>query len=76
MMRSCSALKPVVAEVLDAFDHRHLNLDNPFFMDRPPTSEWIAARIFAQLRLAIQSATAAKSYLFCTFHCLLPWLAV
>lgn len=36
-------LKQVLKSVLEEFDHKHLNLDTPYFKDRIPTTENIAA---------------------------------
>ena len=35
-------LKQVLEQVLEEFDHKHLNLDTPYFKDRIPTTENIA----------------------------------
>jgi 6-pyruvoyltetrahydropterin/6-carboxytetrahydropterin synthase len=35
-------LKKVLEQVLEEFDHKHLNLDTPYFKDRIPTTENIA----------------------------------
>ncbi|MGE3154951.1 MAG: 6-carboxytetrahydropterin synthase [Nitrospiraceae bacterium] len=35
-------LKVVLKQVLEEFDHKHLNLDTPYFKDRIPTTENIA----------------------------------
>lgn len=43
--------------VLDVFDHKHLNLDCPEFKDRNPTVENIAAVIFGRLRPALAKTT-------------------
>lgn len=37
-------------EVLDAFDHRHLNLEVPEFRDRIPTTENLAIAIWQRLQ--------------------------
>jgi 6-pyruvoyltetrahydropterin/6-carboxytetrahydropterin synthase len=45
------ALKDVMArEVLDALDHRHLNLEVPDFRDRIPTTENLAIVIWQRLQ--------------------------
>jgi 6-pyruvoyltetrahydropterin/6-carboxytetrahydropterin synthase len=36
-------LKQVLKEVLEEFDHKHLNLDTPYFKDTIPTTENVAA---------------------------------
>lgn len=40
----------VVAEVLERFDHRHLNLDTEEFRTRVPTTEALAVVIWERLR--------------------------
>ncbi len=39
----------VVAEVIDRYDHRHLNLDTADFADRVPTAENLAVVIWERL---------------------------
>jgi 6-pyruvoyltetrahydropterin/6-carboxytetrahydropterin synthase len=59
MVMNMTELKAIVGEVLEEFDHRHLNEDTPYFRDMLPTTEnivrvlWglIAARLPAQARL-------------------------
>jgi 6-pyruvoyltetrahydropterin/6-carboxytetrahydropterin synthase len=60
MVMNMTELKALVGEVLEEFDHKHLNEDTPYFKERIPTTEnlvrvlWglIAARLPAQARLA------------------------
>lgn len=60
MIINMTELKGLVGEVLDEFDHRHLNMDTPYFRDQLPTTEnivrvlWrlIAARLPAHVRLS------------------------
>jgi 6-pyruvoyltetrahydropterin/6-carboxytetrahydropterin synthase len=42
-------LKQVLLEVLEEFDHKHLNLDMPYFRDDVPTSENIARVLWRKL---------------------------
>lgn len=39
-------VKTVVEDVLEEFDHRHLNHDTPYFTDRIPTSENLAVTLW------------------------------
>ncbi len=60
MVMNMTELKALVNEVLEEFDHKHLNEDTPYFREQLPTTEnlvrvlWrlIAARLTAQARLA------------------------
>jgi 6-pyruvoyltetrahydropterin/6-carboxytetrahydropterin synthase len=60
MVMNMSELKSLVGEVLEGFDHKHLNEDTPYFTAQLPTTEniarvlWrlIAARLPAAARLA------------------------
>jgi 6-pyruvoyltetrahydropterin/6-carboxytetrahydropterin synthase len=59
MVMNMTELKAMVGEVLEEFDHRHLNEDTPYFREQIPTTEnivrvlWglIAARLPAQAHL-------------------------
>lgn len=59
MVINVAELKRIVGEVLEGFDHKHLNEDTPYFRDRQPTTEnivqvlWtlIAPRLPASVRL-------------------------
>ncbi|MBI4401965.1 MAG: 6-carboxytetrahydropterin synthase [Nitrospirae bacterium] len=42
-------LKRVIQEVLEEFDHNHLNLDTPYFQDAIPTTENIARVLWQRL---------------------------
>lgn len=42
-------LKRVLLQVLEEFDHKHMNLDLPYFRDRIPTSENIARLLWQKL---------------------------
>lgn len=60
MVMNMTDLKALVGEVLEQFDHKHLNEDTPYFKERVPTTEnivrvlWelIAARLPEGVRLA------------------------
>ncbi len=45
--------KYIDEEVMDAFDHKNLNLDTPEFKNLNPTAEYIAAVIWIKLRRRI-----------------------
>ncbi len=42
-------LKVVLKQVLEEFDHKHLNLDTPYFKDQVPTTENIARVLWGML---------------------------
>lgn len=60
MVMNITDLKAIVGEVLEAFDHKHLNYDTPYFQELIPTTEnivrvlWrlIAARLPSEVTLA------------------------
>lgn len=43
-------LKHIVTEVLEEFDHKHLNLDTPYFVNSVPTTENIARVLWNKFR--------------------------
>lgn len=43
-------LKRVLLDVIEEFDHKHFNLDMPYFKDRIPTSENIARLLWTKLK--------------------------
>jgi 6-pyruvoyltetrahydropterin/6-carboxytetrahydropterin synthase len=59
MVMNMTELKAIVNDILEEFDHKHLNFDTPYFRDQIPTTEnlvrvlWrlIAARLPAHARL-------------------------
>ena len=53
-------VKAVVEDVLEEFDHHHLNYDMPYFEDRVPTTENLAATLWELIapRLPAGSALA------------------
>lgn len=52
----------VEQEVVDRYDHKHLNVDLPEFQDRAPTSEVIAAEIFSRLSGKIANLDKVRLY--------------
>lgn len=46
-------VKEAVEGVLAEFDHRHLNLDTPYFRDRIPTSENFAITLWGLIQKAL-----------------------
>ena len=48
------------AEVLSAYDHKHLNLDAPEFKNAIPTTENIAIAAWNRLEPAVTAAGGAK----------------
>ena len=53
-------LKGVIErEVLDVYDHRHLNLEVPEFADRIPTTENIAIAVWQRLEAPVAAAGTA-----------------
>lgn len=46
MVMNLTTLKNLVSTVLEAFDHKHLNEDTPYFRDRLPTTENIVQTLW------------------------------
>ena len=46
-------LKGAVEEVLERFDHKHLNLDTPYFSERIPTTENLATVLWDEVAAAL-----------------------
>ena len=46
MIINLTRLKQIVNEIILRFDHKFLNLDTPYFMDKIPTTENIALVLF------------------------------
>lgn len=46
MIINLSELKKIVAEILNDFDHKFLNLDTPYFKNKIPTTENLAIILF------------------------------
>ena len=56
-------LKSAVEGVLVDFDHKHLNLDTPWFADRQPTTENLAAVLWDRIADALDGATLSHATL-------------
>ncbi len=56
-------LKSAVEGVLVDFDHKHLNLDTPWFTDRQPTTENLAAVLWDRIADALSGATLSHATL-------------
>ncbi|MEK6618974.1 MAG: 6-carboxytetrahydropterin synthase [Nitrospirota bacterium] len=57
-------LKQVLKQVLEEFDHKHLNLDTPYFRVKIPTTENIAAVLWRILAARPEIGTLVKVRLF------------
>lgn len=57
-------LKEILKAVLAEFDHKHLNLDTPYFRRRVPTTENIAAVLWARLKEHLTVGRLEKVRLF------------
>lgn len=57
-------LKQVLKEVLEEFDHKHLNLDTPYFTQMIPTSENIAGVLWRILATRPEIGTIEKIRLY------------
>jgi 6-pyruvoyltetrahydropterin/6-carboxytetrahydropterin synthase len=57
-------LKQILKEVLEEFDHKHLNLDTPYFKEVIPTSENIAAVLWRILATHPEIGTLEKIRLY------------
>ena len=57
-------LKSAVDGVLAAFDHKHLNLDTPYFADRQPTTENLAAVLWGLIGDALREARLSRLRLY------------
>lgn len=49
MVVNLADLEAAVGGVLAEFDHKHLNLDTPYFTDRQPTTENLAAVLWERI---------------------------
>ena len=56
-------LKSAVEGVLVEFDHKHLNLDTPWFTDRQPTTENLAAVLWDRIADALDGAALSHATL-------------
>lgn len=57
-------LKEAVEGVLVGFDHKNLNLDTPWFADRQPTTENLAAVLWRLIGEALPDAALARLRLY------------
>lgn len=57
-------LKRVLKDILEEFDHKHLNLDTPYFRDRVPTTENIAVVLWNILAARPEIGRLEKIRLF------------
>lgn len=57
-------LKGAVDGVLAEFDHKHLNLDTPYFADRQPTAENLAAVLWELIAAALDGARLSRLRLY------------
>ena len=57
-------LKTAVEGVLTGFDHKNLNLDTPWFADRQPTTENLAAVLWRLIGAALPGAALARLRLY------------
>lgn len=57
-------LKAAVERVLTGFDHKNLNLDTPWFADRQPTTENLAAVLWRLIGEALPCASLARLRLY------------
>ena len=57
-------LKEAVEGVLAGFDHKNLNLDTPWFADRQPTTENLAAVLWRLIGEALPDASLARLRLY------------
>jgi 6-pyruvoyltetrahydropterin/6-carboxytetrahydropterin synthase len=60
MVMPLEALDRVVAEVLLAVDHRHLNHEVPYFRDRIPTTENIAVYLWGEFARRMPAGTLLR----------------
>jgi 6-pyruvoyltetrahydropterin/6-carboxytetrahydropterin synthase len=57
-------LRSVVDGVLEEFDHKHLNLDTPYFQDRIPTTENLAAVLWGLIGERLEGARLDRLRLY------------
>ena len=57
-------LQVAVELVLEQFDHKHMNLDTPYFADRIPTSENFAAVLWGLIAKELVGATLNRLRLY------------
>lgn len=65
MVMNLTDLKAIVGEVLEGFDHKHLNEDTPYFTDRIPTTENIVRVLWGLIAPQLPAvATLARLRLY------------
>ena len=57
-------LEDAVAGVVRLFDHKHLNLDTPYFTERIPTTENLAVVLWGLIAQRLAGATLGRIRLF------------
>ena len=57
-------LKSAVEGVLEHFDHKHLNLDTPYFKDSVPTTENLAVVLWDQITRELEGAKLDRLRLY------------
>ncbi len=57
-------LRSVVDGVLEEFDHKHLNLDTPYFKDRIPTTENLATVLWGLIGERLEGARLDRLRLY------------
>jgi len=55
-------LKPIIEDVLEGFDHKYLNDDNPEFKELIPTTENIARVLWRNLDLRLKETVQCELY--------------
>ena len=58
MVINLADLKGAVLGVLEGFDHKHLNLDTPYFSERIPTTENLATVLWDEVSAALAARPA------------------
>ena len=64
MVINLADLKSAVNDVLVRFDHKHLNLDTPYFQDDIPTTENLAVVLWRLIGEALGSGRLARIRLY------------
>jgi 6-pyruvoyltetrahydropterin/6-carboxytetrahydropterin synthase len=64
MVINLADLRSAVDGVLTQFDHKHLNLDTPYFKDRIPTTENLASVLWELIADALGAAHLSRLRLF------------
>ena len=60
MVINLNEVKRVIGEVVEAFDHKHLNRDTPWFRDRVPTTENLARVLWDQIAPRLPAGRLAR----------------